>query len=124
MARRRNRIEQAKIVSGFAERLRSLRAARGLTQRHLADKADVTTTYISKLEAGGAAPGIDLLERLSIALGVKVSALLPAETAPPDGGKDEVRKLFEAVLAASGIESLSLLKGMLERLKESRALSR
>jgi DNA-binding XRE family transcriptional regulator len=68
MARRKKRIEHSNIVRFFAERLRDARVARGMTQRDLALRAHVAQTYISRLEAAGAAPGIDLLERLARAL--------------------------------------------------------
>jgi transcriptional regulator with XRE-family HTH domain len=49
-----------------------------MSQAELAGQEEVTTNYISRLEAGGAAPGIDLVARLAVGLGVPVADLLPA----------------------------------------------
>ena len=83
MAKRKRRIEHAEVVRLFASRLRELRSSRGMTQAELARQAHVTTSYIGRLEAGGAAPGIDLLDRLAKALGTTGQDLLPV-TAPAD----------------------------------------
>ena len=53
--------------TGFAQRLKELRAKAGLTQVEVAAKAHVALSYLSKLESGGAAPGIDLVDRLAAA---------------------------------------------------------
>ena len=68
MAKRR-RIRHAEIVELFAARLREVRHSRGMTQAELARQAHVTVSYIGRLESAGAAPGIDLVERLAKALG-------------------------------------------------------
>lgn len=83
MAKRKVPISHAGIVQRFATRLRQLRISRGLTQVELARQAHVTTNYVGRLENGGAAPGIDLVERLAIALGTVPSELLPSSN-PPD----------------------------------------
>lgn len=92
-----------------------------MTQRDLADRAHVTLSYVSKLEAGGAAPGIDLLERLARALGVSVTDLLPTPSQPEtvEAYREQVEQLFDAVLAKAGPDTLSMLKLFLERLAES-----
>ncbi|HYH66460.1 MAG TPA: helix-turn-helix transcriptional regulator [Urbifossiella sp.] len=119
-------VRQADIVRAFAERLRGTRQARGMTQRDLATKAHVTFSYVSRLEAGGAAPGIDLLERLAEALGVGVAELLPPAGSPAtaEAGRERVRALFEAVLPRAGQETLSMLEVLLARVAESPAASR
>ncbi len=86
-----------------------------MTQRDLADKANITFSYISRLEAGGVAPGIDLLERLAIALDVNPIDLLPSPVGQ-DASREQLRKMFELLLVKSGKESLVILHGLLERL--------
>ena len=57
--------------------IRTLREARGLTQRDLADKAKVTGAYVAQLETGTKKnPSLDVLKRLARALGVPVTELL------------------------------------------------
>lgn len=116
----RKEIKHAEIVRRFGERLRSLRQARSLTQRELANRAEVTVTYISRLEAGGASPGIDLLERLAQALGAGVVDLLPVPAeAEPEQVRRHLREIFERVLGRAGPETLGMLRALLERLDES-----
>ena len=61
----------------FATMLRRLRKSKGMSQAALAKKAKVPQGYISELEAGRKkTPGLDVLQRLARALGVKVTELL------------------------------------------------
>lgn len=123
MPTRKPTARQAAIVQAFAERLKALRAARNMTQRELATKAQVTFSYISRLEAGGAAPGIDLLQKLAQALDANVADLLPG----PEAGevsRDDVKELFDALLPKAGPETLSMLAMILARLAEAPATRR
>jgi len=45
----------------FGRRLRSIRKARGLKQRELADKIGMNAKYISQLETGAGQPSFDIL---------------------------------------------------------------
>jgi transcriptional regulator with XRE-family HTH domain len=121
MARRRARIEHAAVVTRFAARLRELRRSRGLTQAELARRADITTSYVGRLEAGGAAPGIDLVDRLAAALGAGLHDLLPTGPAPDPlpALREQARRLFEVLLGAADRETLLMLNPLLARLGES-----
>ena len=57
-------------------RVRTLRLQRGLTQRQLADLADLYHTTISELERGVTRPDIDTLKRIAAALHVPIGELL------------------------------------------------
>ena len=121
MPKRKTRIKHAEIVELFAARLREVRTSRGMTQAELARQAHVTVSYIWKLESAGAAPGIDLLQRLAIALGTTVADLLP-ENAPADTVADlqeRAKKLFNSLLETADRESLLMLCPLLARLGES-----
>ena len=121
MAKRKARIEHAEIVRLFAARLRELRHSRGMTQAELARAAHITTSYVGRLEAGGSAPGIDLVQRLATALGTTVNDLLPT-TASPDTQtalRDQARRLAEALIQAADRETLMMLCPLLARLGES-----
>jgi len=126
MAKRKARIAHAEIVRLFAARLREVRLSRGMTQAELARQAHVTTSYIGRLEAGGAAPGIDLADRLAKALATTVADLLPT-TASPDTLtvlRDQARRLFESLVQAADREALQMLCPLLARLNESMNRSR
>jgi len=82
MARRKVPIRQSDLVRRFAEKLRAERLARGMTQADLARAALVTVSYVSRLESGQIAPGIDLVERIAKSLAIAVAELLPAKGEP------------------------------------------
>lgn len=123
MAKKKGRkeIEHAKVVLRFAARLRELRNSRGMTQAELAHQASVTASYVWRLESGGAAPGIDLVDRLAVALGTTAADLLPA-SGPADSLpvlREQARKLFETLMTEGDRETLLLLNPLMARLLES-----
>jgi XRE family transcriptional regulator of biofilm formation len=57
--------------------IRRLRETKGITQRELAAKAQVTGAYVAQLETGVKKnPSLDVLKRLAKVLGVPVTELL------------------------------------------------
>lgn len=60
----------------LAHNLRRYRTLRGLSQEELAHLADIDRTYVSSLERSQYAAGIDVLERLALALQVAPHELL------------------------------------------------
>lgn len=120
MAKRRT-VQHAEIVDRFAARLRELRLSRGMTQAELAESAKTTTSYVGRLEAGGAAPGIDLVERLAVALGASTHDLLPTEASPDtvETLRTRARELFEGLLDSADRETLLMVVPLLARLGES-----
>ena len=72
----------------IAERVRELRAARGLSLDALASKSGVSRSMISLIERGESSPTAVVLEKLAGGLGVTLPSLFdaPAAVAPaPDG---------------------------------------
>ena len=121
MAKRKARIAHAQIVRLFGARLRELRQSRGMTQASLAQHAEVTTSYIGRLEGGGAAPGIDLVDRLARALGTTVADLLPAAASPDTEAllREQAGRLFDALLAEADRDTFLMLNPLLARLTEA-----
>jgi DNA-binding XRE family transcriptional regulator len=60
----------------FGAHLRSLRAARGMTQAQLAENARTSTPFISQLERGVTTPTLGMLLRLADALECRPSELI------------------------------------------------
>jgi transcriptional regulator with XRE-family HTH domain len=122
MGKKRNvRIVQDEAVRLFAARLKEVRNSRGLSQAELGRRANVTTSYVWRLESAGAAPGIDLVARLAKALGTTTHDLLPA-SAPPETLtvlRDRAKELFDSLLEAADRETLLMLNPLLARLLES-----
>lgn len=121
MAKRKTQIRHAEIVGRFAERLRELRHSRGMTQAELGQIARITTSYVGRLEAAGAAPGIDLVGRLADALGATVNDLLPTETSMDTEAilRERAKLLFDNLLKLADRETLLMLCPLLARLGES-----
>ncbi len=57
-----------------AERIRELRAGRGLSQRALAEAAGISAAALSQIESGQVSPSVATLEKLADGLGVSVAA--------------------------------------------------
>lgn len=115
----------AEIVQRFAQRLRELRLARGMTQETLARKAAATTPYIGKLERAGAAPGIDLVERLAVALGISPTELLPAhEPDPLTVLREQAEIRFCSVMGRGDRSTLEMLVPWLAVLDDALARKR
>jgi len=121
MATKKKTIQHDAIVTHFAERLRQLRLERGMSQAELAQQAQVTTNYISRLERSGAAAGIDLAARLASALGVPVAELLP--TSPVQDElvvmRQQVKKMCDELVKTGDRAVLLVLTQVLARLTEA-----
>ena len=70
---------ESAILELLANNVRSLRAARGMSQQTLADTVEIEQTEISKIENQRGNPTVLTLEKLAAALGVTVPALLEPE---------------------------------------------
>src|SRR2546421_7099430 len=67
----------------IAERVRELRAQRGLSLDALASKSGVSRSMISLIERGETSPTAVVLEKLAAGLGVMLAALFDAPSAAP-----------------------------------------
>jgi transcriptional regulator with XRE-family HTH domain len=57
--------------------MQKIRKSKGLTQEQLAEKINVSTTWIGYLETGYRIPNIKMLNKIARALGVKVNDIVP-----------------------------------------------
>jgi transcriptional regulator with XRE-family HTH domain len=64
------------VVVKIGDRLRDLRVRRALTQEELADKADVGTNTVARLEHNETEPHMSTLRKLARALNVDPSELI------------------------------------------------
>lgn len=60
----------------FGRAVRRAREATRLSQEEFAEKAEVHRTYISSIELGKVSVGLEVANKLAIALGVKLSELV------------------------------------------------
>lgn len=118
MRRRNSRGEGAdRSAKSFdlSERLRQLRAERGLSLEQLAQKAGLTKGFLSLIERGVKAPSISSLLRLSQVYGLSIGALLddsrPGEPAHSLVRRDERKKFArEGSLYGYRYEALAFRK--------------
>jgi Predicted transcriptional regulators len=65
-----------KEKGGLGNVLKLLRIANEMSMKDLARKMDVSSTYISEVEANNRNPSLDMLSKFSTALGVSKSTIL------------------------------------------------
>ena len=61
----------------IGEKLQKLRQDKGFTQAEVSKRAGTNTNYYAKLERGEAIPSLKMLEKVTKALDVKSSDVLP-----------------------------------------------
>lgn len=64
-------------IKHIAKKIRDKRIDLRLTQKDLADKSGLSTNYISRIERADVSPSVDTLEKLTKALKIKSSDILP-----------------------------------------------
>lgn len=74
------------------QRIRSLRAERGMSAKELADAAHLSAKALSEIENGKVEPRADSLQRLASALGVG-----PDVMKPPARGEDVLLMLYRSL---------------------------
>ncbi len=95
------------LAAPLGARLRTLRAARGMSRRVLARDSAVSERYLAELENGRANPSIGVLARIGTAIGVDLAALFP----PPSRDAEAVAALLERL----GPEDRAAARALLER---------
>ena len=73
--------ERKRARAVFASNLRRFRLSKGLSQEVLAELAGLHRTYVGSVERGERNISIDNMERLALALGVDLVALIAEEKA-------------------------------------------
>ena len=81
------------LIQRLAVRVRETRKLRGLPRRVLSEMSGVSPRYLAQLEAGEGNISVILLQRVALALGVKIETLL-SERPPWDRDVERVATLF------------------------------
>jgi DNA-binding XRE family transcriptional regulator len=55
----------------LGDQLRAIRISRHLTQKEVAERANISQPALSRIELGGGMPDIETLQRLGLAMGVR-----------------------------------------------------
>jgi transcriptional regulator with XRE-family HTH domain len=69
-------MDPADLRQAFANNLRRLRHARGISQEDLAHDAGINRSYMSKLERAATYPGLEIIAKLATVLEVEPAELL------------------------------------------------
>lgn len=76
----------------LGEALRLIRVYHDLKQKQVAEKLDISTSYLSEIEKGHKTPNLDLIQRYSNIFGLPVSSIMFfAETVEDGGAYDRAR---------------------------------
>lgn len=81
------------IQKAFGERLRELRAVRGLTQEELAFLSGTQTSHISRIELGQNNTTIDVAYRIAQGLEMRLSELLDFEMKADRSDDEQILKV-------------------------------
>lgn len=92
-----------------------------MTQAVLARQANITPSYLSRLEGGRVAPGIDMVERLAAVLATTVNDLLPIVDEPDSLPVlvNEAKRMLDALIASGSREAFVKLNPILSMLAEA-----
>ncbi len=103
------RLENAmkEIKTLFGKRVRELRKNMGFSQEDLAEKTDISSKYLSRVEMGQHFPSIDTLDRLANALKVELKDFF--EFAHEARSSRELREVLSGMLKEADEEKLRLL---------------
>ncbi len=69
----------------FGRHVRAARTTQGLSQRELAERADLADKYLSRIEVGAAMPSVFVADCIARALGVGIEGLTGKAPTPTTG---------------------------------------
>jgi transcriptional regulator with XRE-family HTH domain len=104
----------ALVEKQLGKRVAGLRQLAGLTQAALAERVEVATETISRLERGSAVPSLGRLERIAEALGVPLADLLRLKEQP--SRRDHELDRLLALLRRRSAEEVALIADVAERI--------
>jgi XRE family aerobic/anaerobic benzoate catabolism transcriptional regulator len=94
--------DDAAFLTALGDRVRELRARRGMTRKILAKDSGVSERYLAQLEAGQGNASLQILRRIARALDVPLTALIADTPEPPaelTGAVELLRRLDPEQLA-------------------------
>lgn len=83
MSETNDTIDIAAYLRELGERVRSLRARRGMTRKDLSRHSDISERYLAQLENGAANPSVELLWRIVHAMGISFDELVSDRSIQP-----------------------------------------
>jgi len=89
-------MDAQEIKNLFGRNIKYFRFHRQLSQSSLAEKADISITFLSNIERGKMFPKVDVLSRITESLDVEVFELFKAEN-DHDSNKKVISRLHEDI---------------------------
>jgi transcriptional regulator with XRE-family HTH domain len=80
----------------LGEALRLIRVYHDLKQKQVAERLDISTSYLSEIEKGHKTPSLDLIQRYSSIFGLPVSSIMFFAESVEDGGAYDRARSFVA----------------------------
>ena len=115
LAERHDALDDQAFLLRLGQRVRQIRAQRGMSRRLLAQSADVSERYLAQLETGKGNISILLLRQIAAAMGVRVDALVDIASDLPEGyelirerlrmmSNDELQKIYAHVFDDTSVK--------------------
>lgn len=98
----------------FGQALRSAREHAGLSQRELAERADIADKYLSRVELGASSVSLFVAWRLVSALGMDLSEFTGADTAASVPARAVVAELFRGYSPEATARAIRVLRALEE----------
>jgi len=101
--------EEQQFLTALGQRVRHVRALRGMSRKVLSRVSGISERYIAQLESGQGNVSIKLLRRVAAAMGVRVEDLIVDDAAPQDW--PIIRDLLRAASPAQMAQARAILSG-------------
>jgi len=101
--------EEQQFLTALGQRVRHVRALRGMSRKVLSRVSGISERYIAQLESGQGNVSIKLLRRVAAAMGVRVEDLIVDGAAPQDW--PIIRDLLRAASPAQMAQARAILSG-------------
>lgn len=95
------------IMALFGMRIKELRKIKGLSQEELAERAKISSKYLSRIEMGQHFPSIDTLVNLADVLKVELKDFF--EFAHETDDPKELKRIMDGILQETDRDKLKLL---------------
>lgn len=98
----------------IGQRIQKARMGLGMTQEVLAEKVQISTNYLSKIETGKERPNLEMLAKLSVAIDGSLAELLTGVVE----GRQYLQKDIADILSSCPAEKIRLIYDVVARIAQ------
>jgi transcriptional regulator with XRE-family HTH domain len=84
-------------VTQVIDRIRETRLRRSMSQMELAERADISQSFLAALESGKKSPSVETVLKIAHALGINPGDLFPRATSSKTQIKEEIITLLDSL---------------------------